>query len=197
MGRENITVQIMAGGKSSRMGTDKALVTLGGKSLLERALERWRDWGSTLFLSVGGEEREKLASDGVVPVFDRYPGCGPLGGLHGGLAVCGTEFLLLCAVDTPFLTRELAEGLADAIGTADACVYTLEGRPQPLFGLYRKTCLSVAQLLLEQGELRMTKLLDAVDTVSIPAADAGAFRNLNTPADLETAEQEFSGGNEK
>lgn len=191
MSREHITVQIMAGGKSSRMGTDKALVTLGGRSLLDRAAERWQNWGGALFLSVGGEERESLAESGMTPVFDRYPGCGPLGGLHGGLAVCKTELLLLCAVDTPFLTPELADGLADAIGAADACVYTLDGRPQPLFGLYRTTCLSVAQMLLEQGEQRMLRLLDTVNTVTIPASDSAPFRNLNTPEELAAAEQEF------
>lgn len=191
MAHENITVQIMAGGRSSRMGRDKALVTLGGKTLLERAVERWKDWGGALFLSVGGEEREKLAPVEATPVFDRYPGFGPMGGLHGGLLVCETDYLLLCAVDTPFLTPEHAEKLAASIGTADACVFTLDGRPQPLFGLYRTTCLSVAQLLLEQGEHRMMRLLDAVETVSIPAEDEKAFRNLNTPEELASAEQDF------
>lgn len=191
MVHENITVQIMAGGKSTRMGRDKAFVTLGGKTLLERAVERWKDWGKNLFLSVGGEEREKLAPVEATPVFDRYPGFGPMGGLHGGLLVCDTELLLLCAVDTPFLTQEHAEKLAESIGTADACVFTLDGWPQPLFGLYRITCLSVAQLLLEQGEGRMMRLLDAVETVRVPAKDTEAFRNLNTPEELAFAEQNF------
>lgn len=191
MVRENVTVQIMAGGRSTRMGRDKALVTLGGKTLLDRAVDRWKDWGRDLFLSVGGEEREKLAPGNARPVFDRYPGFGPLGGLHGGLLVCETELMLLCAVDTPFLTPAHAEKLVESIGTADACVYTLEGWPQPLFGLYRTTCLSVAQLLLEQGEGRMMRLLDAVGTVRIPAERAEDFRNLNTPEELAAAEQDF------
>ena len=191
MAHENITVQIMAGGKSTRMGRDKAFVTLGGKTLLDRAVDRWKGWSKTLFLSVGGEDRERLAPVDAVPVFDRYPGFGPMGGLHGGLLVCETDYLLLCAVDTPFLTAEYAEKLAASIGTADACVYTLDGWPQPLFGLYRTTCLSVAQLLLEQGEGRMMRLLDAVETVRIPAENAADFRNLNTPEELAAAEQDF------
>ena len=191
MARENITVQIMAGGKSTRMGRDKAFVTLGGKTLLDRAVDRWKGWGKSLFLSVGSEDRKKLAPMDAVPVFDRYPGFGPLGGLHGGLLVCDTEYLLLCAVDTPFLTPEHAEKLVEAIGTADACVYTLEGWPQPLFGLYRMSCLSVAQLLLEQGEGRMMRLLDTVNTVRIPVEKAADFRNLNTPEEVAAAEQDF------
>lgn len=187
----NITVQIMAGGQSSRMGRDKALVTLGGKTLLERAVEHWRDWGNALFLSVGAEDREQLAPAGTVPVFDRYPGFGPLGGLHGGLLRCETDFLLLCAVDMPFLTPEQGETLVASIGQADACVYTLDERPQPLFGLYRTTCLSVAQLLLERGESRMMRLLEMVHTVRVPAEDWEAFRNLNTPGELAAAELEY------
>lgn len=195
MAFDNITVQIMAGGKSSRMGRDKALVTLGGKTLLQRAIDTWSDWAGTLFLSVGGEERENLALvAGVMPIFDRYPGCGPLGGLHGGLAMCKTDFLLLCAVDSPFLTPKLAEGLVNAIGDADACVYTLDGRAQPLFGLYRTTCLSMAQTLLMQGDLRMMELLTMANTVTVPALDSAPFRNLNTPEELQNAEREYSAG---
>lgn len=191
MVHENITVQIMAGGESRRMGTDKAFVTLGGKTLLERAVETWKDWGSAVFLSVGGEDREKVAPAGTVPVFDRYPACGPMGGLHGGLLACKTEFILLCAVDSPFLKPEHARKLVEAIGSSDACVYVRDGQPQPLFGLYRTTCLSVAQTLLMQGELRMSRLLEAVHTVSIPAEDPSVFRNLNTPEEVAEAEKEF------
>ena len=192
MEHPEITVQIMAGGRSSRMGQDKALVRLGGQTLLERAVETWSDWGGGLFLSVGHPERAALAPKGAVPVADRYPDCGPLGGLHAGLAVCPTPLLLLCAVDTPLLGPEQAEGLAAAIGTADACVYTVEGRPQPLFGLYRTTtCLPVAERLLAAGERRMRTLLVQVNTAELPAPDETRFRNLNTPEELRKMEEEF------
>lgn len=189
--KQTVTVQIMAGGRSSRMGRDKSQVKLGGKTLLERAVTRWRDWGDALFLSVGGKERECLAPIGVVAVADRYPNCGPLGGLHAGLLRCETEYLLLCAVDTPFLTTELGTRLVEQIGSADACVYTLDGHPQPLFGLYRTTCLAAVERLLEQGEYRMNRLLSEVDTVYLTAEDGAAFRNLNTQEELKRAEQEF------
>ena len=191
MKHEELTVQIMAGGKSSRMGTDKALVTLGGKTLLARAVDTWGDFGGETLLSVGPEHRKALAVENVRPVADVYPQRGPLGGLHSGLAACTGRLLLLAAVDCPFLTRELAEGLLEGIGAADACVYTLEGRPQPLFGLYRKSCLSAAEALLEAGENRMGLLLRRVDTVYLPAHDPDPFRNLNTPEELERARQDF------
>ena len=188
---QNLTVQIMAGGKSTRMGTDKAGVTLGGKTLLELAAEKWRGFGAETLLSVGPEERRELAPAGMRPVTDRYGERGPLGGLHRGLEECGTEFLLLTAVDCPFVTRELAEGLLAAVGGGDACVYTLEGRPQPLFALYRKSCLPVAEDMLEAGENRMVQLLGRVNTVYLPAEDPAPFRNLNTPEELAAAREEF------
>jgi molybdopterin-guanine dinucleotide biosynthesis protein A len=184
---ENVTVQIMLGGQSTRMGRDKALVELDGETLLVRALAKWRDFGP-LQLSVGGAERTALAWSGVPAVVDVYPRRGPLGGLHAGLAVCRTELLLLVAVDSPFVTQTLAEGLLNSLGGADACVYTLNGRPQPLFGLYRTRCLPTAQALLAAGENKMRLLLEQVDTVYLPADDPAPFRNLNTPEELAAAQ---------
>ena len=197
MDRADVTVQIMAGGRSTRMGRDKALVELGGKTLLRRALDTWQNYGGAVQLSVGTAERAALAPAGVPAVADRYPDCGPLGGLHAGLLACRTELLLLAcrtellllaAVDCPFVTAALADGLLAAIGTADACVYTVDGRPQPLLGLYRRTCFAPAAEMLAAGEHKMGELLRRVETVRLPAADPAPFRNLNTPEEL-TREQ--------
>ena len=188
---DKVTVQIMLGGLSTRMGTDKALVTLGGKTLLERALARWQGYGSGVQLSVGSAERKSLAPAGMSAVTDIYPERGPLGGLHAGLHACPTELLLVTAVDSPYLTQAHADRLLEAIGTADACIYTVDGRPQPLFGLYRRRCATPAETLILHGNNRMTELLGWVNTVFMEAEDGAPFRNLNTPADLAAAEQDF------
>jgi molybdopterin-guanine dinucleotide biosynthesis protein A len=193
---KNVTVQIMLGGQSTRMGRDKALVELDGETLLARALDKWRDFGP-LQLSVGGAERAALARSGVPAVVDVYPLRGPLGGLHAGLIACRTELLLLTAVDSPFVTCELAEGLLSGLGGADACVYALNGRPQPLFGLYRTTCLPAVQALLEAGENKMRLLLEQVDTVYLPIDDPAPFRNLNTPEELAAAQSHGSPRDDK
>ena len=192
MDRKDVTVQIMLGGSSTRMGRDKAMVELGGKTLLERAVRRWKGYGTTLQLSVGAIERAKLAPDGVPAIADIYPERGPLGGLHAGLQACETSLLLLVAVDSPFLDCEHADVLLDAIGDADACAYTLDGRPQPLFGLYRRGCGATAETMLLHGDNRMTRLLERTGTVYVPAADAAPFRNLNTPEELASAEVAFA-----
>lgn len=193
MTRKDVTVQIMLGGQSTRMGTDKALVTLGGKTLLERALERWCDYGGALQLSVGHEDRAGLAPSGVTAVADVYPLRGPMGGLHAGLRACDTEYLLLTAVDAPFVTCEMADQLLAEVENSgcEACVYILDGKPQPLFGLYRKSCLDVAEELLEAEENKMGLLLRRVDTRYLTAADEVNFRNLNTPEELAEAEKQL------
>jgi molybdopterin-guanine dinucleotide biosynthesis protein A len=184
----DITVQIMLGGLSTRMGKDKALVTLGGKTLLERAVERWGNYGGGVQLSVGAVERAVMAPEGIPAVADIYPERGPLGGLQAGLQACKTPILLLVAVDCPFLDPSLADRLVDAIGEADACVFTSEGRPQPLFGLYRVSCLKPAEDMLLRGDNRMRCLLDQVSTLYLPEEDPHPFRNLNTPEELAAAE---------
>lgn len=187
MGHNNLTVQIMAGGKSTRMGRDKARVLLDGKTLLDHALERWTGFGEAIQLSVGPTERSALAPAGVPAVADIYPERGPLGGLHAGLLACNTELLLVVAVDSPFVTEELAEALVRMSETnpGDAYVYSLEGRPEPLFGLYRKSCLPVVEELLEAGENKMGLLLRRVETEYLLGAGSRRFFiNLNTPEEL-------------
>lgn len=193
MNRSDVTVQIMLGGLSTRMGRDKAMVTLGGKTLLDRAVERWQDYGAGLQLSVGAAERAEPAPEGIPAVADVYPERGPLGGLHSGLHVCSTPLLLLVAVDCPFLGHEQADALLEAIGEAEACVYTMDGKPQPLFGLYRRRCWTAAETLILGGDNRMSQLLEWSNTVYVPAVDEAPFRNLNTPEDLAEAESLLTG----
>jgi len=188
--QDKLTVQVMLGGLSTRMGQDKALVKLGGKTLLERALDRWSGYGADLQLSVGAAERKALAPAGIAAVADIYPERGPLGGLHAGLHDCATELMLVVAVDSPYLTQAHADRLLEAIGEADACVYTIDGRPQPLFGLYRRSCMTPAETLILHGDNRMSNLLSWVNTVTIPVEDSAPFRNLNTPEDVAAAEKE-------
>ena len=200
MAYENLTVQIMAGGKSTRMGQDKAGVLLDGRTLLDRALERWKDFGNGMQLSVGPGERSAMAPEGVRAVIDIYPERGPLGGLHAGLQACQTELLLLVAVDSPFVTEELAEALVNMSesSSADAYVYSLDGRPEPLFGLYRKSCLPAAEELLRAGENKMGLLLCRVDTAYLfGAGKQRFFLNLNTPEELAQAQSKTGKNCEK
>ena len=192
MKQSKVTVQIMMGGKSARMGTDKAFVELDGKTLLEHAVEGWKDYGAALQLSVGPAERLSLAPEGIPAIADIYTDCGPIGGLHAGLQACKTEYLLLVAVDTPFLTHELADKLVEVAEEfdCDACTYVLDGgMPQPLFSLYRVSCLPAAEDMIRSGFFNMSRLLSFVYTERMCPPDREAFRNLNTPEDVAAAKE--------
>ena len=95
---------------------------------------------------------------------------------------------LLVGVNFPFLTPAQADTLVDAIGDADACVYTIDGVPQPLFGVYRKRCMSFAETMMLNGDYDIRNLLNWANTVYIPLEDTAPFRSVDTPADLEEAE---------
>ena len=96
--------------------------------------------------------------------------------------------MLLVGVNFPFLTPAQADTLVDAIGDADACVYTIDGVPQPLFGVYRKRCMSFAETMMLNGDYDIRNLLNWANTVYIPLEDTAPFRSVDTPADLEEAE---------
>src|SRR6266850_5129847 len=109
---------ILTGGKSSRMGVDKALLDFGGRNLLDRAIRVVRET-SPNFAIVG--DPAKFAAYGAV-ITDLYPGCGPLGGIHAALVHSSAELNLMLAVDMPFISGELLAFLFAAANETDAIV---------------------------------------------------------------------------
>ena len=184
-----MTVVILAGGQSRRMGRDKLRLTLGGETLLARALRRWGEVFPRVLVSVAGPE--KFPELGEQRVFDRFPGAGPLAGLHAGLLAAG-EDVFLTGADMPFSSPEKALMLASLCGEAEACVLTDEtSRWEPLFGYYRPSVLPKAEELLTAGRRSMGALLGAVRLPEVKLAELGEkpdsplARNVNVPEDYE------------
>src|SRR5258708_16883518 len=117
----DVTAFILAGGKSTRMGADKAFVTRDGRTLLERALELARSVTAEVYI-VG--DAAKFA--GFAPVVeDAFLSCGPLGGIHAALRGSKTELNLMLAVDVPFVSPALLQyliGRARDFATASVTV---------------------------------------------------------------------------
>ena len=183
---------ILAGGRSSRMGRDKVLLPFtDGKTMLGRAIDFWRELCPQVLVAAGGEDHlpQDLPerTETVKLVYDEFPGCGPLAGLHAGLRECAGELLFVSAVDLPYLSPEAARRLLAAIGDGDAAVYRFQGRREPLFGLYRRTCLPLTRTMLEAGEYKMGLLLDRVKTVYLDTEDERLFFNMNTPQEYAQA----------
>ena len=181
--REKICALILAGGRSRRMGSDKPLLALDGQSLLERAAAFWRAQAriDAVLVAAGTEEHLADLPDGVVPVYDIFPGAGPMAGLHAAFSQTDTEILYVSAVDMPYLTADALLPVPDG----DAAVYTKNGRPDPLFGVYRRSCLPALTAALERGERKMSALLEALHTEyhEMPEGLSAVLENLNTRAD--------------
>ena len=187
-----VTAFVLAGGKSSRMGSDKAFVRLGDETLLSRTLK--------VADAVAGEVRivgdpNKFAAFGPV-VEDVYRDQGPLGGIHAALSSSTTELNLLLAVDLPFIGPKLLEYLLLRARGSDAMVTVPRagGRLQPLCGVYRRGFARVAEESLRDGKNRIDSLFERIGTCTIEEDElvqsgfsVEMFRNLNTPEELERA----------
>ena len=135
---EHPGVLILAGGRSTRMGSDKAAVTLDGKSLLLRAIDFWKTAcpDAPIYVSAGQQEHQLSLPEGVTPVYDLIKDRGPMGGLQAAFRQCAQELLWVSAVDMPLLSSQAVELLSKKrCHCEDACVFTHDGRPEPLLGL--------------------------------------------------------------
>lgn len=188
---------VLAGGKSTRMGQDKATLTLNGRTLLEHALAALRQ----VCRDVAILGRYELYSS-LAPVYeDIYPGCGPLGGIHTALSNAQTPYSLIIAVDTPFLMPEFLSYLAERAIASDAVVITPEiaDYTQPLSTVYSLDFLPIAERAIKAGNYKIVPLFPRSQTLVIKEAElrrfafsAEMFENLNTPEDLERARRRSS-----
>jgi molybdenum cofactor guanylyltransferase len=181
-----VTAFILAGGKSTRMGRDKAFIELGGQTLLARALNLSRAVAAEC--SIAGDPG-KFAAFGPV-VEDIFPDCGPLGGIHAALRNSHTELNLILAVDLPALTPQFLEYLVAAARKSTALVIVPHagGALQPLCAIYRREFAEVAERALRRRRNKIDVLFSEIETRVLGEEEllrAGftpeIFHNLNTP----------------
>lgn len=188
-----LTAFILAGGRSTRMGTDKAFVVLDGRTLLARALDLARSLSADVRI-VG--DPAKFASFAPV-VEDLFPGCGPLAGIHAALRASQTNLNLILAVDTPFLRPALLEYLVGRAKDSPSAMVTVPRTAhgsQPLCAIYRRDFASIAEKALRAGRYKIDALFaeaGAQFVSELELQSAGfppdLFSNLNTPDDLAEA----------
>lgn len=185
---------ILAGGKSSRMGIDKAMLILSpdGRTLIERAAGKL----SSLFerLLVVTNSPEAHAFLGLPMAGDRHFGRGPLAGIHSALEHCGCQAAFVVACDMPFWEPDLARFIVGESTGYDVVVPHVGGEFEPMHALYSRRCLPFIDNLLTSGDNRIIKFFPGVRVRKIndeEAARFGApsrmFLNCNTPEDLERA----------
>jgi molybdopterin-guanine dinucleotide biosynthesis protein A len=188
-----ISVAILAGGKSTRMGRDKAFLEVGGEMVIDRVIAQVRPLTDDLFINTNTPaqyERFQLRIEQ-----DVYPGRAALGGIFTAIHAARYQHVLVVACDMPFLNRKLLRYLANLAPTADV-VIPLISPPQPetLHAIYGKACLPAIEPRLQANRLRIIDFFDDVSVNFIERRDVArfdpefrSFINLNTPDDLEKA----------
>jgi molybdopterin-guanine dinucleotide biosynthesis protein A len=183
---------ILAGGKSSRMGTDKIFLKLGGRTLLDRTLAIAKS--VTDDVRIVGDQTKLAGLENVIE--DLYPNCGPLGGIHAALTNSAAELNLMLAVDLPFLETRFLEYLLSAARRSKAAVTVprADGGFQPLCAVYRWRFADLAVRALRAGNNKIDQLFVPADTCILEEDElkgagfsAEMFRNVNTPEDWEQA----------
>jgi molybdopterin-guanine dinucleotide biosynthesis protein A len=175
---------VLVGGKSSRMGRDKALLAWNGTTLAQNAARIVKEACGNVAL-VGDPAR--YGSLGLRVFADRFPGCGPIGGVVTALTVSSPEWCLVVGCDMPALSPEaLRLLLAETARTdAESIIPLGEGGPEPLCAVYHRACLPALEKAISEGRFRMRDIVNELRPRFLAGLDPASFANLNTPEDLE------------
>jgi len=186
----DITGVILAGGASSRMGRNKALLLVDGIPLIEKIYRTMAELFDNLLLVTNTPEEYAFLP--CRKVGDIYRGVGSIAGLHAGLTASSTQRIFIVACDTPFLNASLIRKICSIDGNAAAVVPVGRSGKEPLHALYGKDCLPALEQMLVQDIRKILHLYEQVPTrfvmpeefSSIAEAEL-SFYNLNTPAEYQ------------
>ncbi|MCF8127757.1 MAG: molybdenum cofactor guanylyltransferase [Deltaproteobacteria bacterium] len=180
---------ILAGGKSSRYGKNKALVEIDGVPLIERVMRVMEPIFSTVVLITNTPKTYSFLN---VPMFeDRIKGLGPLGGILTGLKVISDNAGFFVACDMPFLNSGLIRYLTSVRHGFDVVVPTFSGKFEALHALYTKNCLKEIEKLINDGIYQTIQLFESVHVRFVAEneirrfdPELSSFSNINKPEEL-------------
>jgi molybdopterin-guanine dinucleotide biosynthesis protein A len=195
-----LTLCLQAGGKSSRMGQDKALLDFGGKPLIQRVLERLDSLASETIVTTNHPEGYRFLGFPLIP--DVIPNRGALGGLYTALLAAHQPLVAVVACDLPFASPEILRACRDQLlanPNLDAVIPETPHGLEPLHAVYRReTCLPTVKAALETGKWKMIAWhlaanIGRLSPEEIAALDPEglAFWNVNTQEEFDAAIQRF------
>jgi molybdopterin-guanine dinucleotide biosynthesis protein A len=191
-----VTIVVQAGGQSSRMGQDKALMPFLDRPLIMRQVQRLQGLADELLVTTNKPEAYAFLG---LPLFgDLIPGAGALGGLYTALHAASHDLVAVIACDMPFVSADLIRAQFDLLVREEVDVVmprSQEGM-EPLHAVYRKnTCLPAVRAALDAGERKMIAWLPAVRLRVMPAEEVAVFDpefrsfvNVNSPEEFRQAE---------
>jgi molybdopterin-guanine dinucleotide biosynthesis protein A len=199
--KEVVSVAILAGGQSRRMGQEKAFMVVGGQPVIERVLARVKPLSDDLFISTNSPEQyEQL---GLPLVGDVYPNKGALGGIYSAIKAARYKHILIVACDMPFLNVRLLQYLISLAHSAEVVAPMIKPpQPETMHAIYSKSCLPSIEKRLQANGLRVIGFFDEVsvryvdrDEISRFDPNFYSFLNMNTPEEwqrLQAIAQEAS-----
>jgi FdhD protein len=181
-----VTAVILAGGKSTRMKSNKALLPYSGELFIERIHRQLSALFPEVILVTNTPDLYRFLPCTMVP--DEFPGLGSLAGIHAGLKHSKTERIFVVACDMPYLNSELMRRMIAKAQESDVVIPESDGGLEPLHAVYSKNCLPAMEAALKDGKIKIVDCLDwskvtVLSRVEISAVDPEfqSFRNINTP----------------
>ncbi len=192
---DSVSAILLAGGKSSRLGTDKAKVKLNGESVMIGAIaEKLSEVSDDIVVSSNSRRYDDI----TVPVrwvADVKPGAGSLMGLYSGLLAVKHDYAIAVACDMPFINIELLKYMMSLPRDYDALLPRIGDKTEQLHSIYSKSCLPEMERFLESGRLKITAFLDEINVKFVPEDIINkydpqhlAFFNVNTAEQLKEAQ---------
>ena len=205
----NFSGIILAGGKSSRMKTDKAELLLGGKTLLEIQVEKLTTLGCDDVIVSGkvlpadnilisSDSQQPVDADQTAtihPVSDIIPDLGPMGGLYSCFPECKHSCAIVMSVDVPLLSKETLQQLLNAHfdKNPDVTILSYNGHTEPLIGVYNTAYSALCKELIDNKKLAIRALLERLDCQYYDFhGDPDEFLNCNSPEDYELIKNIYS-----
>ncbi len=179
---DDLSVGVLAGGKSSRMGRDKVFLKIGEKTFIEHICEELSCFGELL---ISCRDPEKFSALGYATVTDERDGFGPLEGIRQLIRHAACDNIFICAVDMPFISKELVEFLWKKKDPGSDCISVVcRENPEPMCAIYNKRVLPVIESMVEQGDGRVSDLFEKISMQTVRLSDGGfkesVVSNLNT-----------------
>jgi len=187
----NMTGILLAGGKNSRMGANKAFLEIDKERLIDKTLTIYQRLFSEIII-VTNDPLPHLEFQNAALVTDIYKGKGPLGGIYTGLFYAKNNYAFACPCDMPFLNESFIAYMISQSGNHDVVVPELPEGYQPLHAVYSRNCLPSIKRLLLMDKLKITGFYRDMRVLAIGEEqilpfnkDGRLFQNLNTPEDVE------------
>ncbi len=188
--KEDIVGAILAGGKSSRMGTDKALLIFNGKPFIQHISEVLLSIFERVIVVSDQNEKYEFLN---LPIYsDLYKNCGPLAGIHSAFVNTQSDGVFITSVDLPLINVSAIQYILNQKCDADAILYYIDNQVQPLFGLYNRRCLMKIENQLKQKRYSVLEFLNTIHTniiqLNLTQIDSLSeiLQNINSPKDYQS-----------